>query len=157
LPINLAKYPEIREALATGNTLVIRDAASHPILEAVRQHDGLVGFASLALVPIVHEGRAMGVIFLRAKRPVAFADDEMTLLQTISNATGIALRNARILQNLRQETQESVEARAEAEHRMQLFQRYRDFFESAADGIVVIDQTGHILFANPRRTWPTSS
>jgi PAS domain S-box-containing protein len=92
----------------------------------------------------------MGVIFLRAKRPVAFTDNEMTLLQTISNATGIALRNARILQSLRQETQESVEARAEAEHRMQLFQRYRDFFESAADGIVVIDQTGHILFANPR-------
>jgi PAS domain S-box-containing protein len=150
LPINLAKYPEIREALATGNTLVIRDAASHPILEAVRQHEGLVGFASLAIVPIVHDGRALGVIFLRAKRPVAFADNEMTLLQTISNATGIALRNARILQNLRQETQESVEARAEAEHRMQLFQRYRDFFESAADGIVVIDQTGHILFANPR-------
>lgn len=150
LPLNLAKYPEIREALATGNTLVIRDAASHPILHAVRQHEGLVGFASLALVPIVHEGRAMGVIFLRAKRPVAFADNEMTLLQTISNATGIALRNARILQNLRKETQESVEARAEAEHRMQLFQRYRDFFESAADGIVVIDQTGHVLFANPR-------
>jgi len=68
----------------------------------------------------------------------------------VSNATAIALRNATILQELRKETQENVEARAEAEHRMQLFQRYRDFFESAADGIVVIDQTGSILFANPR-------
>lgn len=150
LPIPLAKYPEIREALASGSTLVIRDAASHPILDAVRQRDGVVGFASLALLPIVHERKAMGVIFLRARRPVAFADEAMTLLSTVSNATAIALRNARILQELRKETQENVVARAEAEHRMQLFQRYRDFFESAADGIVVIDQTGSVLFANPR-------
>lgn len=150
LPIPLAKYPEIREALASGSTLVIRDAASHPILDAVRQRDGVVGFASLALLPIVHEHKAMGVIFLRARRPVAFADEAMTLLSTVSNATAIALRNARILQELRKETQKNVVARAEAEHRMQLFQRYRDFFESAADGIVVIEQTGAILFANPR-------
>ncbi len=150
LPINLTKYPEIRETLTSGSAVVIRDAANHPLLRAVRQHDGLTGFTSLALVPIVHEGRALGVIFLRAKRKVVFSDEEMTLLQTVSNATGIALRNARILQELKKENQQSVEARAEAEHRMQLFQRYRDFFESAADGIVVIDQTGGILFANPR-------
>lgn len=150
LPINLTKYPEIRETLTSGSAVVIRDAANHPLLRAVRQHDGLTGFTSLALVPIVHEGRALGVIFLRAKRKVVFSDEEMTLLQTVSNATGIALRNARILQDLKKENQQSVEARAEAEHRMQLFQRYRDFFESAADGIVVIDQAGGILFANPR-------
>ena len=36
-----------------------------------------------------------------------------------------------VLQELRDQTLENVEARAEAEHRMQLFQRYRDFFESA--------------------------
>jgi PAS domain S-box-containing protein len=150
LPINLTKYPEIQEALTSGSTLVIRDAASHRLLDAVRQRDGVVGFASLALLPLVHEGRPMGVLFLRARRRVAFTDDEMTLLQTVSNATAISLRNARILQDLKKETQENVEARAEAEHRMMLFQRYRDFFESAADGIVVIDQTGRILFANPR-------
>jgi PAS domain S-box-containing protein len=149
LPIDLEKYPEIQEALSSGTTLVIRDAGSHRLLEAVRQRDGVVGFASIALLPLVHEGRSMGVLFLRSRRPVAFADDEMTLLQTVSNATAISLRNARILSELRKETQENVEARAEAEHRMQLFQRYRDFFESAADGIVVIDQTGRILFANP--------
>jgi len=150
LPIALYKYPEIQEALSTGATLVIRDATRHPLLDAVRQRDGVVGFASLALLPLVHEGRAMGVLFLRARRPVAFDTDEMTLLQTVAHATAISLRNARILQDLKKETQENVEARAEAEHRMQLFQRYRDFFESSADGIVVIDQVGRILFANPR-------
>jgi PAS domain S-box-containing protein len=68
----------------------------------------------------------------------------------VANATAIALRNARVLQELRDQTKQNVQARAEAEHRMQLFQRYADFFESAADGIVVMDHSGRVLFANPR-------
>ncbi|HEX3853595.1 MAG TPA: PAS domain S-box protein, partial [Polyangiaceae bacterium] len=51
---------------------------------------------------------------------------------------------------LRDATEKSRSARAEAERRVQLFQRYADFFESAADGMVVIDREGKVLFANPR-------
>ena len=62
----------------------------------------------------------------------------------------IALRNARILQSLRDQTQQVTVARFEAERRLRTLQRYADFFESAADGIVVIDAEGHLLFSNPR-------
>src|SRR5262249_47023285 len=62
----------------------------------------------------------------------------------------IALRNARILQSLRDRTQQITFARFEAERRLRTLQRYADFFESAADGIVVIDSEGHVLFSNPR-------
>jgi PAS domain S-box-containing protein len=41
-------------------------------------------------------------------------------------------------------------ARFEAERHNRTLQRYADFFESAADGIVVIDPEGHLLFSNPR-------
>jgi len=41
-------------------------------------------------------------------------------------------------------------ARFEAERRLRSLQRYADFFESAADGIVVLDQDGRLLFSNPR-------
>jgi PAS domain S-box-containing protein len=150
LPLDLSKYPEIQQVIATNAVLVIRDASRERLLEAVRQREGAAGYASLALLPLVHDGRTTGVLFLRAKKQMAFSSEEMTLLGAVTNATAIALRNARILRDLKKETQENVEARAEAEHRMQLFQRYRDFFESAADGIVVMDQAGKILFANPR-------
>jgi PAS domain S-box-containing protein len=109
-----------------------------------------MSFSSLALMPILHEHGPMGVVFLRSRRKAAFADHEMALVHTVANATAIALRNARILQSLRDETQQSTFARVEAERRVQLFQRYADFFESAADGMVVIDGTGRVLFANPR-------
>jgi PAS domain S-box-containing protein len=150
LPIDLGKYPEIREVLSTGRALVIRDSARHPLFEVLRQSEPPMGFSSLALMPILHEHGPMGVVFLRSRRRAAFADHEMSLVHTVANATAIALRNARILQSLRDETQQSTFARVEAERRVQLFQRYADFFESAADGMVVIDGAGRVLFANPR-------
>lgn len=150
LTIELAKYPEIREVLRTGSTLVIRDATRHPLLEAVRQAESGLGFTSLALVPISHEQRPMGVIFLRSRGSAAFADHEIALVHTVANATAIALRNARILKLLRDESMQSAFARVEAERRVRLFQRYADIFESAADGMVVIDRAGRVLFANPR-------
>lgn len=150
LPLDLAKYPEIREVLRTGHTLVIRDSSEHPLFEALRRTEPPLAFCSLALAPIITEERAMGVLFLRSRRSAAFSDHEMALVHTVANATAIALRNARILQTLRDETQQSTFARVEAERRVQLFQRYADFFESAADGMVVIDREGYVLFGNPR-------
>ena len=87
---------------------------------------------------------------MRAYGEASFGDDELALVRTVANATSIALRNARVLQSLRDETRLSATARVEAEHRVQLFQRYADFFESAADGMMVVDRTGSVLFANPR-------
>ena len=150
LPIDLAKYPEIRQVLSTGQTLVIKNAAESPLLDVVRQKEGAPAFSSLALMPILHDQGPMGVLFLRSKALALLGDHELSLVTTVANATAIALRNARILQELRAETQESATARVEAERRVKLFQRYADFFESAADGMVVIDRTGKVLFANPR-------
>src|SRR6185436_9607507 len=64
--------------------------------------------------------------------------------------TAIALRNARIVQSMRDQTQQITFARFEAEKRLKALQRYADFFHSTADGIVVIDADGQILFSNPR-------
>src|SRR6185295_2213604 len=63
---------------------------------------------------------------------------------------------ARILQSLRDQTQQITSARFEAEKRLKALQRYADFFHSTADGIVVIDADGQILFSNPRAHLITS-
>ena len=151
LPIVLTKYPEIQQVLTSGHPLVIPDAATHPILEIVR-HDSpnQMSFSSLAILPIVYEGRPMGVLFLRARHTFAFGEHELSLCRTVSNAMAIALRNARVLQSLRDQTQEVTVARFEAERRLKTLQRYADFFESAADGIVVIDHEARLLFSNPK-------
>ena len=124
--------------------------ATHPLLEIVRLEGHKSAFASLAILPILYEGRPMGVLFLRARHAFTFADRELDLCKTVSNAMAIALRNARVMQSLRDQTQQVTVARFEAERRLRTLQRYADFFESAADGIIVIDAEGHLLFSNPR-------
>jgi PAS domain S-box-containing protein len=147
LPIDLAKYPEIQQVLGNGQPLVVEDAATHPLMEIVRAQGP--AFASLCILPILYEARPMGVLFLRSKRPGAFGERELALCQTIASAMAIALRNARVLQSLRDQTQQVTVARFEAERRMRALQRYADFFESSADGIVVLDPEGKVLFSNP--------
>jgi PAS domain S-box-containing protein len=150
LPIDLAGYPEIQQVLTSRQPLVVPDVATHPLLEIVRHEGHKSAFASLAILPILYEGRPMGVLFLRARHAFNFADRELDLCKTVSNAMAIALRNARVMQSLRDQTQQVTVARFEAERRLRTLQRYADFFESAADGIIVIDAEGHLLFSNPR-------
>lgn len=151
LPIDLTKYPEIQEVLTSGKPLVVEDAATHPLMEIVRSGgQGKTNFASLSILPILYEGKPMGVLFLRSRRLGAFEEREVALCQTIASAMAIALRNARVLQSLRDQTQQVTVARFEAERRMRSLQRYADFFDSSADGIVVIDAEGRLLFSNPK-------
>jgi PAS domain S-box-containing protein len=151
LPIDLTKYPEVQQVLSSGQPLVVEDASTHPLMEIVRTSgNGRTAFSSLCIVPILYEGKPMGVLFLRSRRPGAFGEREVALCRTISSAMAIALRNARVLQSLRDQTQQVAVARFEAERRMRSLQRYADFFESSADGIVVIDPEGRLLFSNPK-------
>jgi PAS domain S-box-containing protein len=62
----------------------------------------------------------------------------------------IALRNARIIQTLRDQTQQINFARFEAERRWRSLQRYANWFVSAADGLAAVGPDGQLLFANPR-------
>jgi PAS domain S-box-containing protein len=106
--------------------------------------------ASLAIVPINYEDRPMGVLVLRARQHVDFGEHELSVARTVANATAIALRNARVIKRLRDKTERVTFARFKAERRLRLLKRYETFLESAADGIVVIDNDGQILFSNAR-------
>jgi len=150
LPIGLARYPEIQQVLSSREPLVIPDVSTHPLLEIARHEGHVSPFSSLAILPILYEARPMGVLFLRAKHAFTFGDRELALCRTVSNAMAIALRNARMMQSLRDQTEQVAVARFEAERRLRTLQRYADFFESAADGIIVIDADGRLLFSNPR-------
>ncbi|HVJ91327.1 MAG TPA: PAS domain S-box protein, partial [Labilithrix sp.] len=150
LPIDLTQYPEIQQVLASNAPLIVEDAARHPLMGIVRSSNPGAAFSSLCILPILYEGKPMGVLFFRSKRLGIFGTRELALCQTIASTMAIALRNARVLQSLRDQTQQVTVARFEAERRMRSLQRYADFFESSADGIVVLDSEGRLLFSNPK-------
>lgn len=150
LKIDLSRYPEIQQVLRSGEPLLIDDATTHPILDRVRG-EAQSRFRSMFLLPIVWQEQVLGVLFLRAATPGReVADREMGFCRIVANATAIALRNARVMQSLRDHTQQVTFARFEAERRLRSLERYADLFRSSADGIGVVDADAKLLFANPR-------
>lgn len=150
LQIRLEKYPEIALVLETLEPLTIADAATHPVLDGVRESvpDHEVG--ALTLLPIVWQDAAMGVLFLRSAKKGTLNDREMDFCRIVANAMAIALRNARVMQSLRDQTRKVDNARFEAEQRLRALKRYANLFTSAADGLAAVDPDGKMLFANPR-------
>jgi PAS domain S-box-containing protein len=146
LPLQLSRYPEIRRVLDTGEPYVVDDAPSHPIFGEIESPPS---YRSLVLFPIRFADRTMGVLFLRFRQARSLDDEGSFLLRAVANATGIALRNARLLESLRKEQRRSTSARDEAQRQLTALQPYVDFFVSCADGIVVITLDGRVLFCNP--------
>ena len=152
-PIELGRYPEIQEVLASRRPLLIDDALTHPLLDAVRELVSGTRFPFLALFPIALEQRAFGVLFLRASEERGRLDErEQALCETVANATAAALRNAREIQQLREERLAVSHARLAAERRLEVLEPYADLFLSSADGMVVVDLEGRPLYSNPRVT-----
>ncbi len=150
-PLELHRYPEIRQVLTTRVPLFIDDAPRHPLLEAVRDLVSGTRLPYLALFPIALEHRAFGVLFLRASDDRGPLDArERALCETLANATAVALRNAGEIQRLRDERTEVSRARRQAERRLQALEPYANLFLSSADGMVVFDLEGRPLYANPR-------
>jgi len=148
LPIDLSRYPEIRRVLETGEAYVVEDSQTDPVFLEAPLPVG--AFRSLVCIPIVYEDKPLGVLFLRGREPHRPAEHELWVARTVASATGIALRNARILQSLRDQTRESTYARFEAERRIRALEPYADFFHASADGSIVLDPDGMVLFSNPR-------
>ena len=129
LPLTLADHPEICAVLRAGEMLASPDAT---------------------LLPIIFEGRTMGALVLGGWHEAKDSrDHEIGLARTVAAAMGVALCNARTLQSMRDQTQESAFVRSQTERRLSTLQRYADFFYCTTDGIIVTDLGGRVLFSNP--------
>ena len=101
--VDLDRYPELRRALETGQTVVIADAASDPGLQAVQKALKDRKVKSITVVPIKWRGAAIGAIFLRTFRDgQAFADGDIRFVEVVASLTAKALRNAHRIERLQQ-------------------------------------------------------
>jgi PAS domain S-box-containing protein len=148
--LSLDMHPEIARVLHSGETLVLD--GFDPDRLAVKAPGGAPGAGDqgLVIVPISYDGGQQGVLYLQLPDASALDENLRQHLELLAHSTAMALRNAQMTESLLYEKQKITEQRARVEHRMRFFQRYADFFESAADGMIVIDHNGRILFSNPR-------
>ena len=148
LPIRIADYPELQTCLTQTEPVVVDDAQNSQLLAALGPNHKLP-FRSAALVPLRQDDRTQGALFLRALDPHAFAQFDIPLLQLIARSIELAVANARFVERLRLQTEQSTQAKQQALRRLKVFKPYAEFFKTSAEGMVVTDRSGQILYTNP--------
>ena len=110
--VDLDRYPELRRALQTGETVYIADAATDPSLGPARWALAARKVKSITVVPISWRGNAIGAIFLRTFRDgPSFSSADVQFCQVVANLTAKALRNAHRFERLRRRKGEDDDAR----------------------------------------------
>jgi len=110
LVIDLARYPEMRRALETGETVFIADASHDPALAQVKGALERRKVRSITVVPIKYRGAAIGCMFLRTfKDGQTFSDADVRFCQIVAELTAKALRNAHRYEQLVKRTREASE------------------------------------------------
>src|SRR3984893_9328025 len=112
----IESVPLVRETV-TGRTaldkqtLHIADIQAHtdefpPTSKLARR----LNFRTMLSVPLMHEGTVIGSIALRRTEARLFTERQVALLQTFADQAVIAIENARLLNELRQRTDELTES-----------------------------------------------
>jgi GAF domain-containing protein len=108
--VDLERYPELKRAMQSGETVFIPDAASDPSLKHVKGELINRRVQSITVVPITWRGVAIGAIFLRTFRDgPTFSDEDVRFVQVVASLTAQALRNAHRYERLEQRQQETGE------------------------------------------------
>jgi PAS domain S-box-containing protein len=149
LRIDINSYPELKRCVETAAPVLIADARTDPLLATVRDSVSATGIKGMALFPIVFEERVMGVLFLRtSEEGRQLSDHEVQFGQTVASACAVAVRNARLFDSFRDQTERMNYMRLVAERQMEALKKYEDFFEYAADGMAIVDTEAQILYVN---------
>lgn len=119
--VDLDRYPELRRALQTGETVFIADAATDPTLGPARWALAARKVKTITVIPISWRGTAIGAIFLRTFRDgPSFSAADLQFCQVVANLTAKALRNAHRFERLRKRKGEDEDARRRVQEQASL-------------------------------------
>ncbi len=104
--VDLDRYPELRRAIQSGETVFIADAATDPSLKHIKSELINRRVKSITVVPINWRSAAIGAIFLRTFRDgPTFSDADVQFVQVVAALTAQTLRNAHRYERLLQRQQ----------------------------------------------------
>lgn len=110
LVVDLSRYPELKRAFESGQTVFIPEATRDPSLESVWETLGDRDVRSIVVVPVSWRTNVIGAIFLRTERgSTPFSEGDIRFCEMIASLTAKALRNAHRFGALMRASSERVE------------------------------------------------
>ncbi len=114
--VDLNRYPELRQALKSRETVLIPDAQSDPKLKHIKSILAQRNVKTIAVVPITWDDTVIGAIYLRTYIDgPSFSDADVRFLQVVGSLTAKALRNAYRFERLIRDHQGTAEHARTAE------------------------------------------
>jgi two-component system sensor histidine kinase ChiS len=114
--IDLARYPELQRAFASGETVVIADAPNDPMLRDIKPLLDMRNVRSIIVAPIRWRAQVIGAIFVRTERDAQpFSDSDIRFLQVVASLTAKALRSAHHAESMMRATQDSTQVQRRGE------------------------------------------
>ncbi len=111
LILDIDKYPEVRRAIETRETVVINDVSREPLMEPMKGTLKKLGFHSIMVLPILYQEALLGMLFLRAARVERrFSADEIVACKVVANASANAIKNALLYEQMRADARSRKEA-----------------------------------------------
>jgi len=97
-------------------------------------------------VPMVVEGRVVGLLEAQSYRPRAYSERDVSLLRTVANQIGLAIQNARLFRQVQERAADLERSLAEVRRAEQALReseaRFRGLVESMDDVIFTLDTEG---------------
>jgi PAS domain S-box-containing protein len=149
IPLTAARYPEIRACLSTREPMLVDDAATSALLGEWAQVAAEKGGKAILAVPIIVDRRPSGCLLLRHERARPPMPERTTeFLRMAALTLGLMLKAGRVFEGLREQTNRMSLQRYNEERRSRALEQYKDFFESASDGMIVVDNQSRVLYLN---------
>ncbi len=149
VPIDLDRYPEVRACLESRAEILVDAARGSALLGPWAELAATHGGAALAAFPLVDRGQAIGALLLRSKHEhPELAPRAIEFLRAAAGILALLLRVSGALAAVREQTRRTSVVRHESERRARSLERYRDFLDSAPEGMVIAEADGTVLYLN---------
>jgi signal transduction histidine kinase len=120
----------IGQALRSGDPSIVEDISSEPELRTIT---ALASCRSACLVPLRAALRTYGLMLIASDRPNAFKQEQLGMVIALANYAIIALHNAQLVYDLRQERSKLLSKEEEVRHQLA-----RDMHDGPAQSLAAI-------------------
>jgi len=109
-PLQMDSSTYVGRTILAGSVRNVADVGNETEIGHIKKFSEILGFRSILFVPMMREGRGVGVFALARKRTGEFSQREVELVQTFADQAVIAIENARLLDEVQARTRDLQES-----------------------------------------------